>query len=487
MINLYPDQEEFINEIRKCWKHHKRIVGMLPTGGGKTFCAARIISGLVKNNMRVAFLVPRITLIEQTARSFMSFGIDDITVMQGQREYNEQALVTIASIDTFIRRDKREFDLVIVDECHHRRKQVLEWMTEHPHERYLGLTATPFAPWLGTYYTALAKGKSMRWLIDNNRLSDYDVYAPSVPDTSKLKTRMTAYGKDYAESDLDRIMGDNKVVGCIVSNWIQNADNKLTMALCVNVNHANQICNEFEQCGVGAEVVSANVPLEEREMIFQRMRDGITKVVLSVDCLTEGFDLPEVEVLINARPTKSLARWIQGAGRALRYLPDKRAIIFDHSGTALDLGFPCSIEIDDLQGSSQGLNSSQNVNTKEKKETKPKKCKQCGYLKEKGGECPKCGYTPRYGEDVETDKSRSLEKIKGKEKSYTVEQKQDWYSMFVFHARKKGYSAGWAYHKYKEKFKVAPCNKIKRTEKEPTPEFEQYIKHLNIRFARRRK
>lgn len=487
MISVYPDQEEFINEIRKLWKSNLRIIGMAQTGFGKTRVAAKIIDSMSKRGMSICFLVPRITLIEQTVRSFVDLGIESITVMHGQAEVDMNASVTIASIDTYIRRAKRTFDLVIVDEAHHRRMQLLKWMEEHPEERYLGLTATPYADWIGEYYTALAKGRSMKWLIENKRLAPYDVYAPTKPDTSNLKTRNGAYGKDFAESDLEQIMGDNKVVGDIVQNWLQNGEDRLTMGLCVNVRHANQICNEFNAVGVMAEVVSAKVPLEEREIIFKRMRDGITKVVLSVDCLTEGFDLPEVTCLINARPTKSVARWLQGAGRALRYLPGKKAVIFDHSGTALDLGLPEYIDIDQLKNGDDNKETKTRQVEREQHEKKPKECKKCNYLKPAGiYECPRCGFKPLAGEDVETDKDRELVKIKGKEKKWTMEEKQSWYSMFLGQCKTKGYKEGWAANKYKEKFGVWPKG-LKRTPKAASPEFNAYIKHLNIKFAKSKK
>ena len=74
MIDLYPDQEEFIQEIRKLWKENLRIVGVCPTGFGKTRCAAKIIQGFVSRGMKVCFIVPRISLIQQTADAFTDLG-----------------------------------------------------------------------------------------------------------------------------------------------------------------------------------------------------------------------------------------------------------------------------------------------------------------------------------------------------------------------------------------------------------------------------
>ena len=152
-ITLYKDQEELLQEIRSLWKH-KRIIAMAPTGAGKTRIAAKIIEGVTRRGLKVCFVVPRISLIAQTVESFKSLGLTDITIQWADSDVCDHALITVASIDTMIRRSKRQYDLIIIDEAHKKRKQVLEWMNQYPDDRYIGLTATPFAEWMGNYYTA---------------------------------------------------------------------------------------------------------------------------------------------------------------------------------------------------------------------------------------------------------------------------------------------------------------------------------------------
>lgn len=487
MISLYPDQEEFIGEIRSCW-NHKRIVAVAPTGAGKTRIAAKIIEGCVSKGLKVCFVVPRISLVGQTVKSFNDLGLDDITVQWGESEVCDRALITVASIDTMIRRSKRDYDLTIVDECHKKRKQLLEWMIEHPEDRYIGLTATPYADWMGNYYTAVAKSKSMRWLIDNKRLSDYTVYAPHVPDTSGLKTTKKGDGElDYSESDIEEIMGDSKVVGDVVNYWLENGQNRLTMALCVNVKHANYLMVEFNRAGVEAEVITANVKIDDRERIFQRVRDGITRVLLSVDCLTEGFDIPEVSCLINARPTKSLMRYVQGMGRVLRYMDDKHALIFDHSGSTLKLGMPCSIEFDFLESKDDGLKE---IETREveKEEKLPTQCPKCKIIKEPGKVvCPECGFRPVAFENVANDTSVKLKAV-GKQ-AVTMADKQQFYSELlgwqkerILHGKKA--SDGYIAHIYKSKFGVWP-RLLDKKARGCTPSTRNYIRSRQIAYAKK--
>lgn len=493
MIDLYPDQQEFINEIKKQWSMgHKRIMGMAPTGFGKTRVAARIIEGCIAAGWRVNFVVPRITLIDQTCKSFIELGLEDITLIWGAYETNERAKITISSIDTFIRRERRSFDLVIIDEAHIKRKQILEWMDQFPDERYIGLSATPYSPWLGKYYQGLAKAKSMAWLIDNGRLAPYDAYSVSVPNLSDIPMGMGPDGKDYREKALADVMGEHVVMGNIVANWLENAGNKTTIALTVNKLHAGQISNEFNKAGVRCEIIVAETPVEERQAIIQRARDGITKVISSVNTLNEGFDLPECECLINARPTRSKSRFVQGMGRVLRYVPGKRAIIFDHSGTFATLGYPEDITIDELSSSADGMSDDSSRYEEELIEKIPKTCPRCKYLKPAGiYVCPKCGYKPIAGEDVETDHTAKLTKLSkdgSKTAPPTMEDKQKFYSELIGYwteqkAKGKGWKEGWISSKYRDKFDVWPKG-LSKISTPPSLETRNWIKSRNIAYAK---
>ena len=487
MISLYPDQEEFITSIRGLWRDNLRIVAYASTGFGKTRVAARIIEGFLSKGLRVCFVVPRISLVAQTEKAFRDLGIEDITFQWADSETNQHALLTISSIDTMIRRDKIDYDLIIIDEAHLRRKKLLEWMDTHPEDRYLGLTATPFAPFLSEHFTAMAKSKSMKWLIENKRLSAYEVYAPTVPNLKGVKIK----AGDYVESDLEQVMCGAKIVGDVIQNWLEKGEDRMTMVLAINVAHANFLLIEFQKAGVSSEVITAKVPVEEREVIFQRVRDGITKVLISVDCLTIGFDIPEISCLINARPTKSLMRYIQGMGRVLRYVEGKTAIIFDHAGSSIDLGLPCDIDIDELP-----TETAKEAKEREKKEaeikapSKPKICPSCNFVKNAGvHECPRCKFKPVMGEDeLETDRTRGLTKIKGKKQDVTKESKQLFYSQLLGFQKQremegKKASDGYIAHLYRGRFDCWPRGLNKKAIT-PGAEVSGFIKSRQIAYAK---
>lgn len=484
-LTLRPHQDAVLNELRKGWKKHKTHLVYANVGFGKTAVAAAITNGFISRGLRVLFVAPYTTLVNQTAEKFIEYGLPQPGIIWQNHEWTDPSNpIQIASADTLTRRDMPEVDVMIIDECHIRRKRLLE-IIDNSDFHTIGLSGTPFAKWMGKHYEHLVKVTTMREMIDSGFLSEFEIFAPTKPDLTGVKvSNLAAFGSDYNEEQVAEIMNGATIVGDIVSNWLQHGEDEPTICFCVNVLHANHVTNEFNRCGVNAEVMTAETPVEERQMIVKRFEDGITKIICNVGVLVAGFD-SDVRCIIYARPTKSEMRWIQCLGRGLRTAKGKeRCLIFDHSGTVHRLGFPDQIEYDHLISDDDGMKEQQQRAEREKKEKQPKECSKCNFMKPAGVYvCPKCGHKPLAGEDVEVDESRELTKLNGKEKKWTKEEKQSWYSMFLGQCVTKGYKEGWAANKYKEKFGVWPKN-LHKTPKAASPEFNAYIKHLNIKFAK---
>jgi superfamily II DNA or RNA helicase len=487
-IKLRPHQEEVLSQLRSGWKDHKTHLVSATVGFGKTAVAAAITHGFVSRGLRVMFVAPYTTLVNQTAEKFMEYGLQQPGIIWQNHEWTDPSnQIQIASADTLTRRDMPEIDVLIVDECHIRRKKLLE-IIDNSDFHTIGLSGTPFAKWMGKHYEHLVKVTTMREMINNGYLSEFEIFAPTKPDLKGVKTsNLVSYGVDYNEEQIAEIMNGAQIVGDIVSNWLEHGEDEPTICFAVNVLHANHLTNQFNRSGVNAEVMTADTPIDERQMIIKRFEDGITKIICNVGVLVAGFD-SDVRCIIYARPTKSEMRWIQCLGRGLRTAEGKkRCLIFDHSGSVHRLGFPDQIEYDELISETDGMKEQQERKEKEKLEKKPKECSKCNFMKPAGVYiCPKCGHKPLAGEDVEVDESRELEQLKGKKRQWTKEEKQSWYSMFLMHCKSKGYKEGWAANKYKEKFGVWPKN-LNKALKPISPEFTAYIKHLNIKFAKGRK
>jgi len=488
---LRPKQQKAIAMLRQGWKQERTHLISAAVGFGKTAVASYLVQSFIERGKRVLFVAPYTVLVTQTAARFEEYGLPKAgLIWRDHPDYDPKALIQIASADTLIRRDfPSDIDLMIVDECHIRRVKLLEIIEEATFP-VVGLSGTPFAPWLGKYYGHFVKPTTMRELINQKFLSDYEFYAPTKPDLSNVKQSNTAgFGMDYKEQEVAEIMGDSVIVGNIVENWLENGKDLPTIAFCCNVAHANEVCNRFNGSGITAEVMTAKTPHDERQDIIYRYESGITKVICNVGVLVAGFDA-DVRCIIYARPTKSEIRWLQCLGRGLRIAKGKDVlIVFDHSGTVHNLGYPDSIEYDELKSTNDGKDTPKQIQKEiEKIEAKPKECPKCTYMKPaKTPICPKCGFKSVGGQDVDVDESRQIEKLKGK-LAPTNKDKQQFYSEllgYIREMRAKGklYSEGWAAHMFKNKFSHWP-NKFNKSPSTASIETRNYIKSQNIRRAK---
>ncbi|HHX7582467.1 DEAD/DEAH box helicase [Klebsiella pneumoniae] len=497
MLNIEPNfaQDRALNSLRREWKQNRTFMVYAPTGSGKTGLAAFITAGHISRGKRVIFIAPYTILVRQTTARFVEYGLpeDEIGIIwRDHPDYDPERLIQIASADTLIRREFPDnIDLIIVDEAHMKKRALLEVIRDSG-VKVIGLSGTPFSPWLGKYYSSLIKPTTIGELIQRGDLSPYEFYAPTKPDLKGVKSGTSEeYGSDYNEKQLSEIMCGSDLVGDIVDNWLRNGRDLPTVAFCVDKDHANFVTLQFNRAGINAEVMVAETPSDERHLIIHRFETGATKVIVSVGVLVAGFD-SDVRCIIYARPTKSEIRWLQALGRGLRTAPGKDAcLIFDHSGTVHRLGFPDAIEYDELPSKNDGMRGAAAREAKEREEKLPKECPECHFMKPAGVYiCPKCGFKPLAGEDVETDSTRNLKKMSKGEKVYTKSDKQSWWSQIKFYQRHraaqgKPVSDGWCAHTFQEKFGEWP-NGLSDFPMEITPEVSNHIKHKLIKFAKRR-
>ncbi|WP_446030438.1 DEAD/DEAH box helicase family protein [Lelliottia amnigena] len=490
-------QERALNQLRRNWKDTETFMVYSPTGSGKTGLAAFIVAGFVSRGMRVMFCAPYQILITQTAKRFVEYGLpgDEIGyVWADHPNYDPTLKIQIASADTLIRRVfPGNIDLLIIDEAHLRKKRILQDIERLREKgvKVIGLSGTPFSPFLGKYYDRLIKPTTIGELIQRGDLSKYEFYAPTKPDLKGVKTSPSLqYGTDYNEAQLAEIMCGSTLVGDIVQNWLENGRDLPTIAFCVNVAHANFLTIQFNQAGVNAEVMTSDTPADERQTIIHRFETGATKIIVSVGVLVAGFD-SDVRCIIYARPTKSEIRWLQALGRGLRTAQGKDScLIFDHSGTVHRLGYPDSIEYDDLPGKSDGMEEGARRATEERAEKLPHECSQCHYMKPAGVYvCPKCGHKPLGGEDVDTDTGRKLKKLGNEQRQPTKAEKQAWWSQIKFYQRqrisqgKKPVNDGWCANTYRERFDEWP-NGLSDYPMEITPTVSNFIRHKLIAYAK---
>jgi DNA repair protein RadD len=224
---------------------------------------------------------------------------------------NRLARVQVASVQTLAKRDIPNAALVILDEAHIRATVIERLMAERPDVYFVGLSATPWAQGMQLHWQQLVVACTIGSLIDAGLLSKFAVFAPDVPDLSGVKV---ARG-EYVEDQLAEVMGDAKLVGNVVGNWLARGEDRPTLVFAVNRAHARSLHEEFSRAGAASAYVDGESDAVERGVIGRRFRRGEVRVICSVRTMTTGVDLP-VSCIVDAAPTKSEMLHIRSSGAA---------------------------------------------------------------------------------------------------------------------------------------------------------------------------
>ncbi len=443
---------------------YRRPMLQAPTGSGKTLTAAHIIQRALDKGKRVAFTVPALSLIDQTVAAFEAEGIRCLAVIQGNHERTDRDQpVQVCSVQTVARRKRPDVDLVIVDEAHQLHREIFRWMKDCPAIPFIGLSATPWARGLGKYYDDLIIAATTADLIRDGYLSPFVAFAPSEPDLANVRT----VAGDFHEGELAEAMDRAIVTGDIVETWLKRGEGRSTFCFCVNRRHAQHVAERFLEADIAAQYMDGETPREEREETFARFRSGETRIICNVGVLTTGVDL-DVRCIIDAKPTQSRILFVQTMGRGLRTAPGKANLrIFDHAGNHLRLGMVTDIGQDHLDDGKQRQSASPRA--RERSEPLPKLCEGCKAVVPRAArECPCCGSLICARTEVEAVDGELVELGSRRSGVPTIEDKAAFFGELKGHATLRGYSDGWASHKFRERFGVWPNDPRVRCAR-PTP------------------
>jgi superfamily II DNA or RNA helicase len=460
-----------------------RQVAKLPTGAGKTRIAGELIKRALGRCERSIFVVPRLSLIEQTVAAFEGEGIGHIGVIQGQNfRTDTSAPVQIASAQTLARRDIPHSGLVIIDECHLRFKAINDWLLDPAwaKAKFIGLSATPWAKGMGLVWQSLIAPVTITELIQDDFLCQFRVLAPPGPDLSGVRTT----AGDYNERDLSDACDKVKLVGNVIETWQRRAEDSPTLCYGVDRKHAQHLDERFREAGIACEYIDCDTPMFEREEIFERFRKAETTVICNVATLDTGIDL-DVRCIIDARPTKSRIRFVQTIGRGLRPAPGKdHLLILDHAGNHRRLGLVTDIDWEFLHNGEPGLGSYDTA--KSASEPSIKLCPECHCVQApRARECPQCGHvflaiTPIVegeGDLVELGQRASGRRYEP-DKDY-------WQGALQLIALRRGYKQTWAAVQFKEKFGEWPVRRVV-PEREPTVEILNWVRSRLVAYAKAR-
>jgi DNA repair protein RadD len=444
-MQLRSYQQRAIDDLRNAYRFGYRAPLLcLPTGGGKTCVFAAIAKQAADRGRRVLILVHRRELIKQASSKLQWIGVNHGLIAAGIEP--SPALVQVASVQTIARRLSRidwQPDLIIIDEAHHATAGQWERTLQHwPAAYRLGVTATPCrldGRGLRSAFDHLVLGPSVAQLIDAGFLSHSRIYAPPViADLSGIRTRAGDYANDQAAAAMDR----PTVTGDAIAHYQRLAAGQQAIAFCCNVAHAESVCAAFQAAGIAAQLLLGNTV--DRDEVVQQFGAGAIRVLVTVDVVSEGFDVPAASVAILLRPTKSLGLYLQQVGRVLRPAPGKQAaLILDHVGNVTRHGFPDDHRdwtLDDGIKRNTGA-AAPSVRT----------CPECYAAFKPQPQCPVCGAQCA---PIRSSKIRQLagelQELKREAVRHRIAERRKQGSARTLEqllalAKERGYSPGWAY------------------------------------------
>lgn len=316
-------RELYIKTVESFQSGHKRPLVVAPCGAGKSYLFAEMIR---RTGGEVLVLTHRRELKQQHETLLADLGITNARVAMILTEANRLGSYEKPA-------------LIVTDEAHLSRSN--SWMKalEYYQTYVVGFTATPIrldGKPLGDVYDDLIEGVDARWLIDHERLSPYEYYAPTLVETDCLRT----VAGDYVTSDLEKLMNERAIYGDVVSTYKRLAPGERAICYCVSVRHAAETARAFCEAGFSAEAISAQTPPRERERIMGDFRTGKITILCNVGIISEGVSIDAVTTCMLLRPTESVALGIQQMMRCMRYLPGKRAKIIDFVGNYTRIGLP---------------------------------------------------------------------------------------------------------------------------------------------------
>ncbi len=390
-ITLRDYQNKDSNEIRNSFRNFRKILYVLPTGGGKTYLFVYMAMKAVEKNNRVIILVHRQELIRQTSEALDNLGVKHGVIAAGYSMTGDK--VQVASVQTLVRRlgVVAVPKFIIMDEAHHGVAGSYKKIVDHwSKAALLGVTATPCrrdGRGLGEIFENMVIGPSMKKLIKDGYLSQSIVYRPpSLLDTKGLKKKMGDYDKKELAIRTDK----RAITGNAIEHYLRICPNVPAVAFCVNIKHAIHVAEEFNAAGIPAAALAGDDLTDSmRRYRLKALETGKIKVLTSCEIISEGTDIPVITAAILLRKTESTSLYLQQTGRASRVSPNKEyAIVLDHVGNSIEHGLPDQERKWTLEGYKK---NKKKKNDDEENET-TRQCETCYAVYEKTlTHCPQCG------------------------------------------------------------------------------------------------
>ena len=346
---LFDYQEDMVKRVQEAFRHYDSVMVQMPTGTGKTYLLAALVGLFLKEEVWVVAhrreLVSQIKdTLEKFFSSLKSTSIKVISIQWLSRHYGEM---------------EEKPGLIVIDEAHHALAETYaEVMNAYPKAKKLGLTATPYrlnGKGFTDLFDTLLCSWSMERFIAEGRLSLYDYYSIKPDSAAQLlidSLQKRGADGDYQQKELNEVMDVKPSLERLCLTIKEYVPGKKGIVYAISIQHAEHIAEFYRENGIKAVAISSKTPSSLRKELIERFKSSSLlsslnstsdeiEVLVSVDLFSEGFDCPDVEFIQLARPTLSLAKYMQMVGRGLRVAEGKEyCVILDNVGLYKRFGLP---------------------------------------------------------------------------------------------------------------------------------------------------
>ena len=398
-IKLFDYQEDMKERIEKALRLHRSVMAQMPTGTGKTVLLASVVESFLRehSNCNVWIVAHRRELVSQIRETIerifskthpssltlkggstafpkplSPLGTGDVTALRcseplrsrvgGPSKVSPDCLsasafnvpikaVSIQWLSKHYDEIEEEPGMIVIDEAHHALAKTYKEMWERfPKAKFLGLTATP-CRLNGKGFTDLFDVLVQSWgvpeFISKGRLATYDfVSIKSDGVTQRLIDSLQKRGADgdYQNKEMDMLLNKKPSIERLYRSLEEYGKDRKGIVYAINISHAQKITKLYQEHGMKAIAIDSKTPATERQQDIEAFKKGAIQVLVNVDIFSEGFDCPDVEFVQLARPTLSLAKYLQMVGRGLRVAKGKKnCVIIDNVGLYRVFGLPSQV------------------------------------------------------------------------------------------------------------------------------------------------
>lgn len=333
MIQLYDYQEQYISKIKNHFANgKKKIILCSATGSGKTVMFSYMTKQAFEKDKRILILTDRKELFSQSSGALVQMGLKCNEIKPNKKVDFSHSLY-VGMIQTVTRRIKnieyqeliKSLDLIILDEAH---KSIFDPIFEYISDKtfVIGATATPHREGkqqsLEKFYDEIVQVIDTPDLIIKNKLSPCKTYGVKV-DLSGIKTK----SGDYDEKSMADKFSEIKLFHGVYDNYIRICNGKKAIVFAPNVESSRELVEDWKESGLPIEHVDCYMTDLERKEKIEWFKNTDGAILCNYGILTTGFDVPNIEVVILYRATKSLPLFLQMVGRGSRISPGKNEFI----------------------------------------------------------------------------------------------------------------------------------------------------------------